>query len=62
MQILSPSMCIALICRAILPSFKGVKPYYKEYDRDIKLIGATPHFVTRDLNEGPIIEQDVARV
>jgi len=68
MQILSPSMCTALTGRAInihhsfLPSFKGAKPYYQAHDRGVKLIGATAHFVTGDLDEGPIIEQDVARV
>ncbi|WP_395823730.1 formyltetrahydrofolate deformylase [Collimonas sp.] len=68
MQILSPSMCTALTGRAInihhsfLPSFKGAKPYYQAHDRGVKLIGATAHFVTGDLDEGPIIERDVARV
>ncbi|HEY4317806.1 MAG TPA: formyltetrahydrofolate deformylase [Herbaspirillum sp.] len=68
MQILSPAMCNALRGRAInihhsfLPSFKGAKPYYQAHDRGVKLIGATAHFVTGDLDEGPIIEQDVARV
>ncbi|MFC5474175.1 formyltetrahydrofolate deformylase [Paraherbaspirillum soli] len=68
MQILSPAMCSALKGRAInihhsfLPSFKGAKPYYQAHDRGVKLIGATAHFVTGDLDEGPIIEQDVARV
>ncbi len=68
MQILSPEMCKALEGRAInihhsfLPSFKGAKPYYQAHDRGVKLIGATAHFVTGDLDEGPIIEQDVARV
>jgi formyltetrahydrofolate deformylase len=68
MQILSPAMCTALTGRAInihhsfLPSFKGAKPYYQAHDRGVKLIGATAHFVTGDLDEGPIIEQDVARV
>lgn len=68
MQILSPEMCTALKGRAInihhsfLPSFKGAKPYYQAHDRGVKLIGATAHFVTSDLDEGPIIEQDVARV
>ena len=68
MQILSPEMCLALRGRAInihhsfLPSFKGAKPYYQAHDRGVKLIGATAHFVTGDLDEGPIIEQDVARV
>ncbi len=68
MQILSPEMCNALAGRAInihhsfLPSFKGAKPYYQAHDRGVKLIGATAHFVTGDLDEGPIIEQDVERV
>jgi formyltetrahydrofolate deformylase len=68
MQILSPAMCNALRGRAInihhsfLPSFKGAKPYYQAHDRGVKLIGATAHFVTGVLDEGPIIEQDVARV
>jgi formyltetrahydrofolate deformylase len=68
MQILSPGMCNALRGRAInihhsfLPSFKGAKPYYQAHDRGVKLIGASAHFVTGDLDEGPIIEQDVARV
>jgi formyltetrahydrofolate deformylase len=68
MQILSPAMCNSLRGRAInihhsfLPSFKGAKPYYQAHDRGVKLIGATAHFVTGDLDEGPIIEQDVARV
>ena len=68
MQILSPDMCNALKGRAInihhsfLPSFKGAKPYYQAHERGVKLIGATAHFVTGDLDEGPIIEQDVERV
>jgi formyltetrahydrofolate deformylase len=68
MQILSPQMCDALRGRAInihhsfLPSFKGAKPYYQAHERGVKLIGATAHFVTGDLDEGPIIEQDVERV
>ncbi|MBK4736871.1 formyltetrahydrofolate deformylase [Noviherbaspirillum pedocola] len=68
MQILSPQMCEALKGRAInihhsfLPSFKGAKPYYQAHERGVKLIGATAHFVTSDLDEGPIIEQDVERV
>ena len=68
MQILSPQMCEALRGRAInihhsfLPSFKGAKPYYQAHERGVKLIGATAHFVTSDLDEGPIIEQDVERV
>ena len=68
MQILSPGLCNALKGRAInihhsfLPSFKGAKPYAQAHDRGVKLIGATAHFVTGDLDEGPIIEQDVERV
>lgn len=68
MQILSPELCEVLTGRAInihhsfLPSFKGAKPYYQAYDRGVKLIGATAHYVTTDLDEGPIIEQEVARV
>ncbi|MDB5796364.1 MAG: purU [Paucimonas sp.] len=68
MQILSPEMCAALKGRAInihhsfLPSFKGAKPYYQAHERGVKLIGATAHFVTGDLDEGPIIEQGVERV
>jgi formyltetrahydrofolate deformylase len=68
MQVLSDNMCKALNGRAInihhsfLPSFKGAKPYFQAHDRGVKLIGATAHYVTADLDEGPIIEQDVARV
>ncbi len=68
MQILSDGICTALSGRAInihhsfLPSFKGAKPYYQAHDRGVKLIGATAHYVTAELDEGPIIEQDVARV
>ncbi|CAG2293283.1 MULTISPECIES: formyltetrahydrofolate deformylase [Burkholderia] len=68
MQILSPNMCAQLAGRAInihhsfLPSFKGAKPYYQAFDRGVKLIGATAHYVTTDLDEGPIIEQEVERV
>ncbi|KVE38806.1 formyltetrahydrofolate deformylase [Burkholderia sp. TSV86] len=68
MQILSPAMCERLAGRAInihhsfLPSFKGAKPYYQAFDRGVKLIGATAHYVTTDLDEGPIIEQEVERV
>ncbi|WP_290871965.1 formyltetrahydrofolate deformylase [Aquabacterium sp.] len=68
MQILSPAFCAFLKGRAInihhsfLPSFKGAKPYYQAHDRGVKLIGATAHYVTADLDEGPIIEQDVERV
>ena len=68
MQVLSDPMCRTLNGKAInihhsfLPSFKGAKPYYQAHDRGVKLIGATAHYVTADLDEGPIIEQDVARV
>ena len=68
MQILSDDMCTQLSGRAInihhsfLPGFKGAKPYHQAYDRGVKLIGATAHFVTADLDEGPIIEQEVERV
>jgi formyltetrahydrofolate deformylase len=67
MQILSNDLCSQLAGRAInihhsfLPSFKGAKPYYQAHDRGVKLIGATAHYVTADLDEGPIIEQDVER-
>ncbi|HSU23949.1 MAG TPA: formyltetrahydrofolate deformylase [Variovorax sp.] len=67
MQVLSNDLCAKLAGRAInihhsfLPSFKGAKPYYQAHDRGVKLIGATAHYVTADLDEGPIIEQDVAR-
>ena len=68
MQVLSDTMCRALSGRAInihhsfLPSFKGAKPYHQAHDRGVKLIGATAHYVTAELDEGPILEQDVARV
>jgi len=68
MQILSDSLCNDLAGRIInihhsfLPSFKGARPYHQAYDRGVKLIGATAHYVTADLDEGPIIEQDVERV
>ncbi len=68
MQILSPELCQALAGRAInihhsfLPGFKGAKPYHQAYARGVKLIGATAHFVTANLDEGPIIEQEVERV
>jgi formyltetrahydrofolate deformylase len=68
MQILSPEFCQVLKGRAInihhsfLPSFKGAKPYFQAHARGVKLIGATAHYVTADLDEGPIIEQDVERV
>jgi formyltetrahydrofolate deformylase len=68
MQVLSPELCAKLSGRAInihhsfLPGFKGAKPYHQAYERGVKLIGATAHFVTVDLDEGPIIDQDVVRV
>ena len=68
MQILSPGLCAALAGRAInihhsfLPGFKGANPYRQAHARGVKLIGATAHFVTSDLDEGPIIEQNVVRV
>ncbi len=68
MQILSPEFCGRIAGRAInihhsfLPSFKGARPYAQAYQRGVKLIGATAHYVTADLDEGPIIEQDVERV
>ena len=68
MQILSTNLCQSLSGRAInihhsfLPSFKGARPYHQAHARGVKIIGATAHYVTADLDEGPIIEQDVARV
>ncbi len=68
MQVLSPRVCEALAGRAInihhsfLPSFAGARPYHQAHTRGVKLIGATAHYVTADLDEGPIIEQDVERV
>jgi formyltetrahydrofolate deformylase len=68
MQVLSDDACRALPGRVInihhsfLPGFKGARPYHQAFDRGVKLIGATAHFVTSDLDEGPIIEQDVERV
>jgi formyltetrahydrofolate deformylase len=68
MQILSDELCAQLRGRAInihhsfLPGFKGAKPYHQAYDRGVKVIGATAHYVTHDLDEGPIIEQIVERV
>ena len=68
MQILSAEMCAALSGRAInihhsfLPSFKGARPYHQAHARGVKIIGATAHYVTSDLDEGPIIEQDIERV
>ena len=68
MQVLSDDLCRQLSGRAInihhsfLPSFKGARPYHQAFDRGVKLVGATAHYVTADLDEGPIIEQDVVRV
>jgi formyltetrahydrofolate deformylase len=68
MQILSPALCERLAGRIInihhsfLPGFKGANPYKQAHERGVKLIGATAHFVTSDLDEGPIIEQNVVRV
>ncbi|KAG9201674.1 hypothetical protein B5807_03521 [Epicoccum nigrum] len=68
MQVLSPRLCsemsgkIINIHHSFLPSFKGAKPYHQAYERGVKIIGATAHFVTADLDEGPIIEQRIARV
>jgi formyltetrahydrofolate deformylase len=68
MQVLSGAMCETLSGRIVnihhsfLPSFKGARPYQQAHERGVKLIGATAHFVTTDLDEGPIIEQDTARV
>jgi formyltetrahydrofolate deformylase len=68
MQILSDETCAALYGRAInihhsfLPGFKGAKPYHQAFDRGVKLVGATAHYVTPDLDEGPIIEQEVIRI
>ncbi|MEJ5913532.1 formyltetrahydrofolate deformylase [Pseudokineococcus sp. 1T1Z-3] len=68
MQVLSDRTCSALHGRAInihhsfLPGFKGAKPYHQAFDRGVKLVGATAHYVTPDLDEGPIIEQEVIRI
>jgi formyltetrahydrofolate deformylase len=68
MQILSPEFCeefqgkIINIHHSFLPGFKGANPYAQAHARGVKIIGATAHFVTRDLDEGPIIEQNVTRV
>jgi formyltetrahydrofolate deformylase len=68
MQVLSDNLCKRLEGRMInihhsfLPSFKGAKPYHQAYDRGVKVVGATAHYVTPDLDEGPIIEQEVIRV
>ncbi|MDQ1391982.1 MAG: formyltetrahydrofolate deformylase [Acidimicrobiaceae bacterium] len=68
MQVVSDPLCRELAGRMInihhsfLPSFKGAKPYHQAWERGVKVIGATAHYVTPDLDEGPIIDQDVARV
>ena len=68
MQILSKNMCeryagrVINIHHSFLPGFKGAKPYHQAYERGVKLIGATAHFATRNLDEGPIIEQDIMRI
>jgi formyltetrahydrofolate deformylase len=68
MQVLSDETCTALYGRAInihhsfLPGFKGAKPYHQAFDRGVKLVGATAHYVTPELDEGPIIEQEVIRI
>ena len=68
MQILSKEFCnefaghIINIHHSFLPGFKGARPYHQAYERGVKIIGATAHFVTEDLDEGPIIEQDIAHV
>lgn len=68
MQVLSDEMCRKMTGRIInihhsfLPSFKGANPYKQAFERGVKLIGATSHYVTADLDEGPIIEQDIVRV
>ena len=68
MQILSAQFCkefaghIINIHHSFLPGFKGARPYHQAYERGVKIIGATAHFVTEDLDEGPIIEQDIAHV
>jgi formyltetrahydrofolate deformylase len=68
MQVLSADMCgrhpgaVINIHHSFLPSFKGAKPYHRAYDRGVKLIGATAHYATDDLDEGPIIEQGIERV
>ena len=68
MQVLSNDLCAKLAGRVInihhsfLPGFKGAKPYHQAFDRGVKLVGATAHYVTADLDEGPIIEQEVIRI
>jgi formyltetrahydrofolate deformylase len=68
MQVFSDDLCRRLVRRAInihhsmLPSFKGARPYHQAHARGVKLIGATAHYVTADLDEGPIIDQEIQRV
>jgi len=68
MQILSPQFvacypnCIVNVHHSFLPAFSGAKPYHAAYQRGVKLIGATSHYVTAELDCGPIIEQDVTRI
>jgi formyltetrahydrofolate deformylase len=67
MQVLSPDFlqrfdAVINIHHSFLPAFQGAQPYHRAWERGVKLIGATAHYVTADLDEGPIIEQDVARV
>lgn len=68
MQVLSPELCEVLERRAInihhsmLPSFKGARPYHQAHERGVKMIGATAHYVTNQLDEGPIIEQEISRI
>ena len=68
MQVISADLCrdwsgrIINIHHSFLPGFKGARPYHQAYERGVKLIGATAHFVTSELDEGPIIDQDVVRV
>ena len=68
MQVLSPEFCsrfkdrIINIHHSFLPGFKGARPYHQAYERGVKIIGATAHFVTESLDEGPIIEQEIERV
>jgi formyltetrahydrofolate deformylase len=68
MQVLSPTLCARLrnrilnIHHSFLPSFVGARPYHQAFDRGVKLIGATCHYVTDELDQGPIIEQDVIRI
>jgi formyltetrahydrofolate deformylase len=68
MQVLSPELCeewrgrVVNIHHSFLPGFKGARPYHQAHERGVKLIGATAHFVTPELDDGPIIDQDVVRV